>query len=269
MQQTVPPDLKDQSLYQYATTFFGFGSWEADCWLIGLEERGAKYEDEFCKRYAAWQALSRPDIVDLSDFLRECRVKGAPDWNNQTWRTMHCICRAAGFAIGELCACNARWGGGTSVTRGSGHVALIESMPFPAPSTKAREWPYTEWNQFGIESRASCAGKFFDERLGKLAKMFREHKPKVVITYGRDYTPGRDIRDWVAGIHDLPASEWEARFVERRASRNVHFRLKQFDWAAGNKSLLICVPQPSSYVRYAGGACVPNLIGRIIQERLN
>ncbi len=274
MQQTVPQGLNDQSLNQYATKFFGFGGWKANCWLIGIEEYGAgTCPDEFCKRYKAWQTLKYPSMVDLGNYFKKCEIAGTPNWGNRTWRAMHCICSKAGFAKDKLCPCNGRWGG--TVTKGNGHVALIEAMPFPAPSTTDQSWPYTEskWNEFGIESRAKCAEKFLKKRLDTLERKFKKYKPKVVITYGSKYASCYDIRCWCSGIRGELASEWKEESVQwndstSKTAKKAYFFLREVNWKSNLKSLLVCVPQPSSYLR-RGGSVVPCKIGELIKERLN
>jgi hypothetical protein len=265
MQQELPHGLDGKKLKKYAKTFFGFGSWKADYWLVGLEERGAtECKCEFCKRYHAWEKMQRDGLVDdgladLGIFFKKCDIKNpeTPDWNNQTWQAIHCICREAGFCIGELCASNSRWGGADAKKDSSHHVALIEAMPFPAPSTKEQVWPYTDWNLDYMESRETCSDRFLDTRLGILAKKFETHRPKVVITYGRA------LRDQIPKNSEFQTSCWEQGSVKGK-SRLSHFCLTEFRWPENNKSLFICIAHPRSF----RGACVPSKLGKKIQEKL-
>jgi hypothetical protein len=269
-EQKLPSWFDEKPLKKYAMTFFGFGSWKADYWLVGLEERGAtKDEFEFCKRYHAWKKMQdngmvNDGLVDLGKFFEKCDIKNpkTPNWTNQTWQAIHCICREAGLCIDELCACNARWGG-ADAKKGSCHVALIESMPFPAPSTREQDWPYAKWNLDCMKSREQCASKFLDARLKILTKMFETHKPKMVITYGRDYTHRHNIRDWIAKIRENQASSWEQGAVKGKRKFS-HFCLKQICWTENSKSLLVCIAQPASF----RGACIPFRLGEIIQKKL-
>jgi hypothetical protein len=145
-----------------------------------LEERGAETSDEFCRRYDAWQRMKSAEMVDLKDFFQRSKID--PDWTNRTWKALHGILLKAGAKIGELNDKNKLWGGSINVERGSGHVALIEVRPFPAPSTKV--WPYEGWTPDFMKTRKQCLKKFQQERLRTLDKMLKEHKPKAVIDYG-------------------------------------------------------------------------------------
>ena len=199
-------------------------------------------------------------LADLGIFFKKCDIKNpeTPDWNNQTWQAIHCICREAGFCIGELCASNSRWGG-SDAKKDSSHVALIEAMPFPAPSTKEQDSPYTERKPDYMKSRGKCADKFLDTRLKMLAKMFEKHRPKAVITYGAI------LRDRIPKIFEFQASNWECGSVKGK-SKSSHFCLKEICWTENNKSLLVCITQPASFLRL--GACIPFKLGEKIKEKL-
>ena len=191
-QQKMPDEFKEKvKLENYANTFFGFGKWEADYWLVGLEERGAKTLDEFYRRYNAWRKMGSEQMVDLREFFQKSKSKADPSngewpewpkWDNPTWKTLRSILLDACVNIGELDDKNEFWGGSKNVKRGSGHIALIEVSPFPAPSTK--DWPYGEWIPDFMKKRSKWKKKFQEERLRHLDEMLKEHKPIAVIDYG-------------------------------------------------------------------------------------
>jgi hypothetical protein len=111
MLQILPANFEKKDLNEYANTFFGFGSWNADCWLIGLEEYGCIKSDEFQKRYDTWSE-SRKDLVGLNGFFEKCEIENVPDWNNTTWQKLHHLCRLIiGPKVGRLSANNSFWGG--------------------------------------------------------------------------------------------------------------------------------------------------------------
>ncbi len=188
--QQVQPSIDETALRKYATTFFGYGSWKADYWLVGLEERGAtKRTDEFRRRYKAWHEMDCEGLVDLRRFCRKCS-EGAPkskwtfpDWRNPTWKALHGLLTEAGIDIGEMNENNKLWGGSVGVEEGSGHVALIEVMPFPSPSVST--WPYEKWDWDFMQKRALCGAEFREARIAKLLSRFENCKPKAVIDYSR------------------------------------------------------------------------------------
>jgi hypothetical protein len=266
IEQNIPNDFENnrEELCHYAKTFFGFGSWKAGYWLIGLEERGCtESPDELNSRYLAWEELKKTELVDLRKFFNKCEIPRTPDWRNRTWRALHCVCESAGLQIGELNEHNELWGGAKNLKRNNQQLALIEAMSFPAPSTKPEKWPYSKWNSDYMKSREKCADKFLDCRLGTLAKMFVKHKPKVVITYGRCYTQQHDIRCWIAKICKFQTSSWKSESVKGKgkSSHSSHLFLKEVHWSKNGKSLLVCIAQPASF----RGANIPCKLGEKIK----
>jgi hypothetical protein len=180
VQQKMPKDFKSQpkKLAAYAKRFFGFGNWNADCWLIGIEERGAEDKREFSNRYTAWYKLRRPALVDLRHFTKKAEVP--VNWQNPTWKQLHKLCTKAGVLDEPLCSCV--WGNAKQVGRRH-HVALIEAMPFPAKSTKEEEWPYGHWEPEFMKTRKACKNKFLAKRVARLLRKVLNEQPKVVIDY--------------------------------------------------------------------------------------
>lgn len=177
-----------EALCHYAQTFYGFGSWRADYWLIGLEEFGCtKSSDEFTKRYSSWKKNRGRELVDLKNFFSDCQIEETPDWANATWQWLHRLCRHAGLFANGLCEHNRHWGGNRKVRRNSGHVALIEATPFPAPSQNGSDWPYRQfWKKFRfMENSKRARDKFLSARLERIQNRFYKYRPKLVIFYGK------------------------------------------------------------------------------------
>ena len=267
--QEMPKEFEKypNKLTAYAKTFFGFGTWKADCWLIGIEEHGAATLDEFSRRYQAWKKLkSNEGLLDLSTFLDKAHLSFEP--GNSTWKALNKIC---------LCSCCQTddlddWpqikpasdlhGWGRSNAGRKPRVALIEAMPFASPSTK--DWPYKEWDFEFMKNREDCGSQFLPERSQIIADKFRQHKPKTVITYGSafSYHPGLDIRGWISRVGNLPAARWEQFPIANGTKRKVTVFLKKVKWRSGKPSLIVFIPQPRYW-----GASVPADIGKQISVR--
>lgn len=265
--QKIPTGLTEQILNKYALNFFGFGKWEAPIWLIGLEEWGATAENEFEKRFVAWnKSQSCNSLLDLREYACECKIE--LKWKNPTWRAMHTICCEAGYTIGELCPFNSNWGGSGCGNLDSA-VALIEAMPFPSPSTK--KWPYTTWEQFGIQTREACAEKYLDQRLQSIVEnLGKKYRPKLIVLYGRSYAKKDDVlQKWIAQTSiylKIPPANWVKDTVPWTRKSRSHYHLNQMSWPNGELSILACVSQPSSYRR--GGKDVPKKLGEMIRSNL-
>jgi hypothetical protein len=57
------PDQSD--VHSFARTFFGYGTWRAPFWFIGMEEGGVRSIRELAIRIDAWKERSGAALVDL------------------------------------------------------------------------------------------------------------------------------------------------------------------------------------------------------------
>ncbi len=243
-----PPDIEDADLLkEYGEAFFGYGSWDADYWLIGIEERGAETEDEFSNRFKAWNKMEAEEkkrgLVDLRDYASESKIE--LDWTNPTWRAMQTVCSEIGLKIGDLGEGNKNWGGKDNENLPS-RVALIEAMPFPAPGIK--QWPYEDWPKFEMETRKKCAEKFLHLRFKQLVGKLKKHQPKLVVLYGQRYAERVDVREeWKKEIKIICDDEnWCKDSVSVNGSKKSHFEWKRIPWSQNSHSLLFCMAQPAS-----------------------
>lgn len=55
-------------LERWTQHFFGYGSWAAPYWFIGLEEGRVDSEEQFQIRLDAWHSTGEPSLLDLHDF---------------------------------------------------------------------------------------------------------------------------------------------------------------------------------------------------------
>ena len=188
-----PPNITKEAIEKYGNDFYGYGSWKADYWLIGVEERGCedKRPNEFIDRYNAWFNFVSPELVDLRQFSGKANIQ--LDWGNSTWKALHRLLRDAGVDVDELTENNRLWGGSQDVQRGSRHVALIEAMPFPAVSTK--KWPYANWEWDFMKTRFKCRNNFLAERIKFIYKKALEMKPKAIIDYGNVWNKINNLTD--------------------------------------------------------------------------
>lgn len=199
--QTVPQDADEAGIRSYAEDFFGYGSPEADYWIIGLEERGCTARaDEFTRRYRTWnqwaKSTSKSGLVDLSGFTTMCKEGTSdwkfPDWGNRTWRKLRKVLQSAGIETGETDDQNHIWGGSYEVRRGSGHIALIETMPFAAPSRRPEDWPYAEWKWNFMKSREACEREFLSKRRSRICELIKDKRPWAVVDFGKIWSCARD-----------------------------------------------------------------------------
>lgn len=85
------PTLPEELLRDYANNFYGYGSWDAKTWFVGIEEAGGKDFHEIDHRLEMWEKRGRRDLEDACEFYPECResrwhgVKAIPQ---RTWKQL-------------------------------------------------------------------------------------------------------------------------------------------------------------------------------------
>jgi len=60
--------LDDRLLEEYINTFYGYGNYQGDWWLIGPEEGGGASEDDLTDRVGVWAQRGRREIEDVEMF---------------------------------------------------------------------------------------------------------------------------------------------------------------------------------------------------------
>lgn len=139
---------------QHAETFswflknkFGYGSWDAPYWFIGMEEGGGCSCGDVINRISSWG----PSNDGLEDLREYCARIGEDKWfigeNRQpTWQWLIRLLTAAAPEFraenAELAFQQHRWGrrGGTS--------CVVEFSPLPSLGTSV--WRYGEWCPQGV-----------------------------------------------------------------------------------------------------------------------
>ena len=59
----------DRDLLQsFVATFYGYGTWNAPFWFVGMEEAGVETLADFERRLQAWIDERKPSLVDLKRF---------------------------------------------------------------------------------------------------------------------------------------------------------------------------------------------------------
>ena len=58
-------------LLDFLNRFYGYASWDAELWFVGMEEGGGNSEEESAKRLEAWDRAD--DLADIRDYHYESR----------------------------------------------------------------------------------------------------------------------------------------------------------------------------------------------------
>jgi len=179
--------LDDRLLADYIESFYGYGSYHGDWWLVGMEEGGGGSATEVARRLELWNARGRRELEDVEMF------SSSPDlakWFTPrpplqpTWRGLiRLILAAEGRAVDPETA--RRYQGG-ELGRIGGNTCLLELLPLPSPSVG--DWLYGEHSALpSLRSRQQYVHYIAPRRISSLRTRISDHRPRAVVFYSRNY----------------------------------------------------------------------------------
>ena len=203
--------LNDQLLEAFVNGFYGFGTYQARYWFVGMEEGGGNTLEAISKQLDIWDKWGRKELIDVAEYAREMNIThwyGDRPRLQPTWKHLIRI-----FLTAEGKSVDAEtmrqyqkslWG-----TR-EGNTCLLELLPLPAPSISS--WLYREISTLPyLASRKTYREYVTPFRIAHLQNRILQHQPKAVILYGSGYD---NYWKSIAGINS-----WE------RSSEGVSFAI--------------------------------------------
>lgn len=177
-------------LRDYMHHFYGYGSWDAPLWLVGMEEGGDATESGLAARLAAWDGTDAlADLHTIHRNLRDVPWFGDRPVIQPTWGK---LIRIALAAAGEEITTESirpfqaeRLGRTGEISHWS--TAVIELFPLPAASVK--HWPYSALGLPELTTR----DRYRDHLRALRIRSIRDHlhasngAPRAVIFYGKAY----------------------------------------------------------------------------------
>ncbi len=200
--------------------FFGYGSWDAKLWFVGMEEGGGESMDEIERRLKSWDR--RDDLADLAQYqaaIGEMRWCSNRATIQRTWgKLIHIALTAKGQPADTE---SVRRYQRDRFGRHGGDEAVIELLPLPSPSTS--EWLYQSSGIPTLASRKRYQDSIQPMRISAIRERIAKHRPEAVIFYGIGYK-----------------AQWEAiarmKFVSVPGSR--------FATSAGGGTAFVLSPHP-------------------------
>lgn len=171
--------------------FWGYGNLDGDVWFVGMEEGCDGSIPNLIKRFESTAHTAVVDIhADMQDNEEHLRwfQKGAP--TQSTYRRL--IYLLLYFQHKQTPTLeDIREYQINNFGRTKSNHALLELMPLPARSLKAKDWIYGDSGVEGLSSRREYLKRYKPERIKRLRELIQQHKPKVVICYSMVY-----LEDW-------------------------------------------------------------------------
>jgi hypothetical protein len=181
--------LNDELLGEYIKTFYGYGNYAGDWWLVGMEEGGGKTDDEVRTRLRLWDARGRKELEDVDMFSTSPELA---KWFTprpplqKTWRGLIRLILAAERRVTD--SETARVYQGTELGRVGSNNCILELMPLPSQSVG--HWIYGEHSALPqLRDRQTYLEQIAPSRVQHLRERIKAHRPKAVIFYSRKYQP--------------------------------------------------------------------------------
>jgi hypothetical protein len=213
---SVPPPaaarLDDALLEQFMQTFFGYGTFQARYWFVGIEECGGESFESIAGQLMEWSDAGKPKLMPLKP------KKGDID---PTWGPLIQIVLAAQGQVAT--PSKIRKYQVKSLGKQDGDTCLLNLLPLPVPSPS--DWLYAEFSDLqDLKSRFRYSERTSPRRAHNLRSLIAKHRPAVVVFYGQEQ---RDSWRQIAGV------EFEAQ--EEHG----------FECARGESTFFVCMPNPT------------------------
>lgn len=209
---------RNDALEDYTKRFFGYGSWKAPIWFVGMEEGGANacYVKNFDKHLRSWAEGGRRALVNIRT--------GAP--LQKTWLGLIRVqLGREGVRHGRRSLELARDYQRVSLCRTS-KECLIELLPLPSRSIGKWPWaeryPQVSW----LRNRTVYRKHVLGPRCERICRAIHKHRPRAVVFYGLTY---QDEWSRISG----------ARFAETA--------IPQVSFAHDSNTLFAVMPHPNMH----------------------
>jgi hypothetical protein len=181
----IDPALLDAFLHG----FYGYGSWTAKLWFIGMEEGGGTSMKEIAKRLTIWDRRGRAELEELRDYHQALGVTahfGPAARIQATWGKLARIALAAEGhdAVDKE---SVRDFQRHRLGRHGESTALIELLPLPSPSTS--HWLYADLGIPSLATREAYRDSLAPAREQALSQKIAAYHPDAVVFYGMAYRP--------------------------------------------------------------------------------
>lgn len=182
--------LNSDLLERYIDGFYGYGTYSASCWLIGMEEGGSGTFDEMDYRLRTWESRGSLELDDVGAFQQRTGDQKLDRWFQPnpplqpTWKQLIRLFLCSRGIAPHLETIRSYQSG--VLGRSQGDTALLELLPLPSPSTD--EWPYAMHSELSyLQSRRLYRERVLASRSSRLQARIREHAPQFVVFYSLTY----------------------------------------------------------------------------------
>jgi hypothetical protein len=181
--------LNDQLLEDFMQGFYGYGTFRAPIWFVGMEEGGGGSLEQLAGRIAAWDTRGRHELEDVAEYHVAIGIDHfwkEPIVLQPTWgRLIHVLLSSKGLTptTQEVKAFQR-----DTLGRAESDTCLAELLPLPSPNMAT--WLYSSLSTLpSLASRQTYKDHYSGVRSLQLRARITEYQPAVVVFYGLAYLP--------------------------------------------------------------------------------
>lgn len=181
-------------LERFVSSFWGYGSFEAPFWIVGMEE--ACGDNELPLRIETWHRRGESPLEDAAQYHNDI---GSPDLFKpnaklqRTWlKLIKAYLAAHGLSTENAEARKFQIEKLGRRAQSEKQTCFIELMPLPSPSTT--KWPIKKHTDIEhLQSRDAYMKMIMPKRIQSLQNIIDDFQPKAILFYGLSY-----INHWEA-----------------------------------------------------------------------
>ena len=179
--------LDDSVLADFVNGFYGYGSYQAPFWFVGMEEGGGNTITDIARRLEAWNTRGRKELEDVAGFHRAICLGHLFDDHPKLQPTWNKLIRIVLTAGGQTCDTERiRAYQKTSLGKIGGDTCLLELLPLPSPNTNT--WLYRGNSSIPyLADRDAYRDQVTPLRVAHLKDRLARYQPKAVVFYGLHY----------------------------------------------------------------------------------
>ncbi|HST03829.1 MAG TPA: hypothetical protein VLQ48_03750 [Chloroflexia bacterium] len=206
-------------LTEFIDTFYGYGTYSAPFWFVGMEEGGGHTLEENLRKVTNWH---NHGCKELGSFMADSQSGVATRWFcnhppvQSTWGKLIRILLAA-QGRQHITADHLRDYQRDHLARSNGDTCLLELLPLPSPTTG--HWLFDEYAGLPqLKTRDAYKEYYGRLRALHIAQRVQEHGPAVVIFYSFD-SWYRQYWELIAGVPFVEQSGPQGTFYFASNSR--------------------------------------------------
>jgi hypothetical protein len=183
--------LDDTLLSSFISTFYGYGTYSAPYWFVGMEEGGGGSYSALENRLARWRKSGGQELEDPRSHSGDLATSPWFRPNPRAQSTWKQLIRMALEDQGKPPSLrDIKAYQRDRMGRLDGDVCLLELLPLPSPSTG--QWRYTASPLLPyLDTRAAYMDHCAPFRAAHLRKRLEECEPKAVVFYSFNWWYGQ------------------------------------------------------------------------------